>query len=98
MNSPLDGVHTLHTYWVRFADGDVDHAAAVANRRLLIDTVGPQTVTLRELVDAVNAAVRSRALIVPAPARLIPLLAGAIGSVLRDMRPALRPPARQSLR
>ncbi len=51
---------------------------------VVIDAVGPQTVTFRELVDAVKAAVGSRALIVAAPPRLIPLLAGAIGLVLRD--------------
>ncbi|MEP7178053.1 MAG: hypothetical protein ABI775_03090, partial [Pseudonocardiales bacterium] len=34
--SSLQGVHTLYnTYWVRFAEGGVDHDAAVTNSRVL---------------------------------------------------------------
>jgi uncharacterized protein YbjT (DUF2867 family) len=51
---------------------------------VVLDAVGPQTVTFRELVDAVKAAVGSRALIVPMPPPLLPLLSAALGVVLRD--------------
>jgi NADH dehydrogenase len=51
---------------------------------VVLDAVGPQALTFRELVDAVKAAVGSRALIVPTPAQLIPVLSRALGLVLRD--------------
>lgn len=51
---------------------------------VVLDAVGPQAPTLRELVDAVKAAVGSRALIVAIPPPLLPLLSGALGLVLHD--------------
>ena len=51
---------------------------------VVLDAVGPQAPTFRELVDAVKAAVGSRALIVPMPPPLVPLLSTALGLVLRD--------------
>jgi uncharacterized protein YbjT (DUF2867 family) len=49
-----------------------------------LDAVGPQSLTFRELVDAVKAAVGSRALIVPLPPQLVPVLSAGLGLVLRD--------------
>jgi NADH dehydrogenase len=51
---------------------------------VVLDAVGPQAPTFRELVDAVKAAVGSRALIVPMPAPMVALLSGALGLMLRD--------------
>jgi uncharacterized protein YbjT (DUF2867 family) len=51
---------------------------------VVVDAVGPQSVTFRELVEVVRAAVGSRAVIVPVPARLLPVLSAALGLVLRD--------------
>jgi uncharacterized protein YbjT (DUF2867 family) len=52
---------------------------------VLLDAVGPQSVTFREMVLAIRAAVGSRAVIVPVPGSLIPALSGALGLVLRDV-------------
>ena len=49
-----------------------------------VDAVGPQSLTFRELVHAVRAAVGSRSLILPVPPELLTALAGALGLVLRD--------------
>jgi nucleoside-diphosphate-sugar epimerase len=52
---------------------------------VLVDAVGPQSLTFRELVLAVRAAVGSHAVIVPVPGRLIPLLSGVVGIMMRDV-------------
>jgi uncharacterized protein YbjT (DUF2867 family) len=52
---------------------------------VLVDAVGPQSLTFRELVVAVRAAVGSRAVILPVPGPLVPALSGALGIVLRDV-------------
>jgi NADH dehydrogenase len=49
-----------------------------------LDAVGPQSLTFRELVDAVRAAVGSHALVVPIPGRVLTGLSSALGLVLRD--------------
>jgi nucleoside-diphosphate-sugar epimerase len=49
-----------------------------------VDAVGPESVTFRQLVTAVRAAVGSHAVIVPVPGALIPMLAGLLGITLRD--------------
>jgi nucleoside-diphosphate-sugar epimerase len=49
-----------------------------------LDAVGPQSVTFRELVDAVRTAVGSHAIVVPIPGRVLTVLSSAIGMVLRD--------------
>ena len=49
-----------------------------------MDAVGPQSVTVRQLVDAVRAAVGSHALVVPVPGPLVSQLSRALGLVLRD--------------
>jgi nucleoside-diphosphate-sugar epimerase len=49
-----------------------------------LDAVGPQSVTFRELVDAVRVAVGSHALVAPIPGRVLTGLSSALGLVLRD--------------
>jgi len=48
------------------------------------DAVGPESLTFRELVTAIRAAVGSRALLVPVPGGLLPVLSRGLGLVLRD--------------
>jgi uncharacterized protein YbjT (DUF2867 family) len=50
----------------------------------VVDAVGPESLTFRELVDAIRAAVGSRSLVIPVPGVLIPVLAGALNIALRD--------------
>jgi len=50
-----------------------------------IDAVGPQSLAFREMVTAIRTATGSRALIVPAPGWVIPPLAAALGTALRDV-------------
>ncbi|PZS16330.1 MAG: epimerase [Pseudonocardiales bacterium] len=52
--------------------------------RVVVDAVGPQSLTFRELVDVVRAAVGSRALVVPVAPILVPVLSQALGLVLHD--------------
>ncbi len=54
------------------------------NDTVVVDAVGPQSVTFRELVDAVRAAVGSRALVVPVPGPVLTGLSKALSLVLRD--------------
>jgi NADH dehydrogenase len=54
------------------------------NDDVVLDAVGPESVTFRELVEAIRAAVGSRSLIVPVPGAAIPALASVLGLVLRD--------------
>jgi uncharacterized protein YbjT (DUF2867 family) len=49
-----------------------------------VDAVGPQSLTFRELVAAIRAAVGSRAVLVPVPGGLVPVLSGVLGAALRD--------------
>jgi uncharacterized protein YbjT (DUF2867 family) len=51
---------------------------------VVLDAVGPQSLTFRELVDSVRTGVGSHAAIVPVPARLLTALSGALSLVLRD--------------
>jgi hypothetical protein len=51
---------------------------------VVMDAVGPQSVTFRELVDAVRAAVGSHAIVSPVPGALLPALSRALSLVLRD--------------
>jgi NADH dehydrogenase len=50
----------------------------------IVDAVGPQSVTFRELVDHIRHAVGSHALVVPVPGAAMPVLTGMVGLVLRD--------------
>ena len=49
-----------------------------------VDAVGPQSLTFRELVDAVRAAVGSRAVVVNVPGPVVLALSRALGTALRD--------------
>jgi uncharacterized protein YbjT (DUF2867 family) len=49
-----------------------------------IDAVGPQSVTFRQLVEEIRAAVGSRSIIVPVPGAAIPALATLLGIALHD--------------
>jgi NADH dehydrogenase len=49
-----------------------------------VDAVGPQSLTFRELVDAVRAAVGSRAVVVNVPGPAVLALSRALGAALRD--------------
>jgi uncharacterized protein YbjT (DUF2867 family) len=51
---------------------------------VVVDAVGPQSLTFRELVDTVRTAVGSHAAIVPVPAPLLIGLSRALSLVLRD--------------
>jgi nucleoside-diphosphate-sugar epimerase len=49
-----------------------------------VDAVGPESVTFRQLVEAIRTAVGSRSVIVPVPGPAISVLASALGALLRD--------------
>jgi uncharacterized protein YbjT (DUF2867 family) len=51
---------------------------------VVMDAVGPQSVTFRELVDAVRVAVDSHTVVLPVPGRLLTVLARALSLILRD--------------
>jgi NADH dehydrogenase len=51
---------------------------------VVTDAVGPQSVTFRELVEAVRTAVGSRAVVVPVPGAVLTGLSRGLGLVLRD--------------
>jgi NADH dehydrogenase len=50
----------------------------------VVDAVGPQSLTFRAMVTAIRSAVGSRAVLVPVPGPVIPVLAGILGTALRD--------------
>jgi uncharacterized protein YbjT (DUF2867 family) len=52
---------------------------------VVLDAVGPQSLTFREMVTVIRAAVGSRAIVVPVPGPVIPPLSAALGLVLRDV-------------
>jgi uncharacterized protein YbjT (DUF2867 family) len=65
----------------------VDDVARIAVEQAepgVVDAVGPETFTYRELVELVAAAVGSRARMVPLPERSVAALARVAGMVLRD--------------
>ncbi|MQA64057.1 MAG: NAD(P)H-binding protein [Actinophytocola sp.] len=51
---------------------------------VVVDAVGPQTLTFKELVQAVKSAVGSNALIVPVPGALLRVMSRTMGMLLRD--------------
>ena len=59
---------------------------ALGSRRdtVTVDAVGPQSVTFRELVDTVRAAVGSHAIVLPVPGPVLTCLSSALGILLRD--------------
>jgi uncharacterized protein YbjT (DUF2867 family) len=54
------------------------------NDTVIVDAVGPQSVTFRQLVDTVRAAVGSHAVVVPVPGPLLTGLSNALSLLLRD--------------
>jgi len=50
----------------------------------VVDAVGPESVTFRQLVETIRAAVGSHTLVVPVPGRLVPVLAAMLDVMLRD--------------
>ncbi len=51
---------------------------------VVVDAVGPQSLTFRELVDTVRTVVDSHAVIVPVPARALTALSSTLSLILRD--------------
>jgi uncharacterized protein YbjT (DUF2867 family) len=51
---------------------------------VVLDAVGPESLTFRQFVETIRAAVASRALVIPVPGAMIPVLAGALNVALRD--------------
>jgi len=64
------------------ADLCISLSAKVEN--VVTDAVGPESLTFRQLVDAIRKAVGSRSLVLSVPGALIPPLSGLLGLVLRD--------------
>lgn len=50
----------------------------------VVDAVGPESLTFRQLVETIRAAVGSRSLLVPVPGALVPVLADVLNVLLRD--------------
>ncbi len=55
-----------------------------SSQRVIVDAVGPERVTFREMVDAVRAAVGSRSVVVSVPAPVVLGLSQLLGAALRD--------------
>jgi uncharacterized protein YbjT (DUF2867 family) len=71
------GIHIsdLARLCVELGAGDAD---------TVVDAVGPQSVTFRELIDCVRTAVGSKALVMPVPGWVMPPVTATLGLVLRD--------------
>jgi uncharacterized protein YbjT (DUF2867 family) len=69
-------VDDLARLCVRLGGGDDD---------VTLDAVGPQSLTFREMVTVIRAAVGSRAVVIPVPGSLVPPLSAALGVLLRDV-------------
>ena len=54
------------------------------NDMVVVDAVGPQSLTFRQLVDAVRAAVGSHAVVLPVPGPVLSGLSSALSLLLRD--------------
>ena len=52
---------------------------------VVVDAVGPESLTFREMVSAIRAATGSKAVLMPTPGWLIPPLSAVLGAVLRDV-------------
>jgi NADH dehydrogenase len=50
----------------------------------VLDAVGPESLTFRQLVETIRAAVGSRSILVPVPGAVIPLMADLLSVMLRD--------------
>jgi uncharacterized protein YbjT (DUF2867 family) len=71
------GIHVddLARLCVELGAGDAD---------TVVDAVGPESVTFRELIDCVRTAVGSKALVMPVPGWVMPPLTAVLGLALRD--------------
>jgi NADH dehydrogenase len=71
------GIHVddLARLCVELGAGDAD---------AVVDAVGPQSVTFRELIDCVRSAVGSKALVMSVPGWVMPPVTSALGFALRD--------------
>jgi uncharacterized protein YbjT (DUF2867 family) len=49
-----------------------------------VDAVGPESLTFRELLECIRAAVGSRSVVLPVPGELFPWLTAALGVLVRD--------------
>jgi hypothetical protein len=61
------------------------HESAVAERDVVVDAAGPETMSFEELVRAVRRAVRARSPIVHLPPALMAAAARALGVLVRDV-------------
>jgi uncharacterized protein YbjT (DUF2867 family) len=50
----------------------------------VVDAVGPQSLPFREILERIRSAVGSRAVLIPVPGQVFPVLTGALGLLLRD--------------
>jgi nucleoside-diphosphate-sugar epimerase len=86
---PLFVVGGRGDYAVRGIHVDDLAALAIAHasggQDVIVDAVGPDRPTFLALVDAIRAAVGSRALILPAPGAVIPVLSSLLNVVVRDV-------------
>jgi nucleoside-diphosphate-sugar epimerase len=57
---------------------------ASADPAVIVDAVGPQSLTFRQMVAEIRDAVGSRSVIVPVPGAVIPAMAAVLNLVLRD--------------
>lgn len=86
---PVYGLPGLGRYTVQPVHVDdvaricVDAGAGAPGR--VLDAAGPQTLTYRELVDLVRAAVGSRSAVLPMPAPVVLATAKVLGLVVRDV-------------
>jgi NADH dehydrogenase len=55
-----------------------------ARAPVVVDAVGPESVSFRQLVEQIRSAVHSRSLIVPVPGAVVPVLGGLLNVALRD--------------
>lgn len=81
---PGDGDYRLQPIYVgdlaKLAAGQVD-----STQNVIIDAIGPETFTFKELVILLKATVKSRALLIPAPPGLARRLSAIVGRVVKDV-------------
>jgi NADH dehydrogenase len=88
-HSPVFGVPGCGQYPVQPVDvldtARIAVELAARDDNLTVDAAGPETFAFRECVELIRVAIRSHALVVPAPATMALLAARAFGSVLHDV-------------
>ncbi|WP_186525921.1 SDR family oxidoreductase [Leekyejoonella antrihumi] len=87
-NLPVFAIGGRGTYRIRGIHlADLAHLCAdeaESDTDVLLDAVGPERPTFRELVTLVRTAVGSRAALIDVPEPLVPVCAAALGAVMRD--------------